>query len=423
MGGADKGGIIVRSGESTSSDQTTERLSTGATVREILLAGERLNYEKLSGDGPSRGWVSLRLKGKDLLVKIAEAAALDSAACGSWDADQVLSEYKSGGLEDRIQEFRQILCKMAHGPPVTEPRENGVGTPWDRYVPPADAKGKPRLLLHGDSITHGAPHCESSPYAAAVAYRNPNLSVENAGWGGLMSISMLDPQQFEPFKSHGIKLPKPGEFGADFVCILIGTNDAMAICGGKAFTDAAYASSTGGPAAARLPQDWAVKCPPSVQLYEQNIQRVVRLHRDSGAKVALATPPLLGEAISGDLLGKKLDASPFSIISDMAASVHRVARAEGVAVIPLFESMVFHMKNLKRSPIIWTPPAFQTRMAATFAARSKERKDGSEPRLFCELGAANGRPEMCFDLVHFNEDAAALYATLVQAWLDTEVVR
>ena len=34
IGGGDKGGILVRSGQATSSDQLPERLSTGARVEE-----------------------------------------------------------------------------------------------------------------------------------------------------------------------------------------------------------------------------------------------------------------------------------------------------------------------------------------------------------------------------------------------------
>jgi len=38
-------------------------------VTEVLLVGERLHYEKISGDGPQTGWVSTSLKGKSLLEK------------------------------------------------------------------------------------------------------------------------------------------------------------------------------------------------------------------------------------------------------------------------------------------------------------------------------------------------------------------
>jgi hypothetical protein len=69
VGGAANGGILVRSGQATSSSQLAERLATGALVEEISLVGERLNFRLLTGSGPQEGWVSLKAGGKDLLVK------------------------------------------------------------------------------------------------------------------------------------------------------------------------------------------------------------------------------------------------------------------------------------------------------------------------------------------------------------------
>ncbi|CAE8638575.1 unnamed protein product, partial [Polarella glacialis] len=70
VGGADKGGIVVRAGRALTSAQLPERLATGAVVQELQLEGERLKYSRLSGDGPQMGWVSLRLKDKELLVEV-----------------------------------------------------------------------------------------------------------------------------------------------------------------------------------------------------------------------------------------------------------------------------------------------------------------------------------------------------------------
>uniref|UniRef100_A0A7S2H0L6 Uncharacterized protein n=1 Tax=Alexandrium andersonii TaxID=327968 RepID=A0A7S2H0L6_9DINO len=67
VGGDDTGGIVVREGQSLKSKQLA-RLGTGAMVVELKKAGERLHFKKLSGIGPAEGWVSLKSKGKDLLV-------------------------------------------------------------------------------------------------------------------------------------------------------------------------------------------------------------------------------------------------------------------------------------------------------------------------------------------------------------------
>jgi len=74
VGGADKGGILVRTGPDTSAPQAAERLSTGALVEELeLRGGERLNYRLLKGSGPAEGWVLIKLAGgKELCVKTDE---------------------------------------------------------------------------------------------------------------------------------------------------------------------------------------------------------------------------------------------------------------------------------------------------------------------------------------------------------------
>jgi len=75
VGGADKGGILVRTGPEASAPQAPERLSTGALVAELeLRGGERLNYRLLKGTGPAEGWVLIKLAGgKELCAKTDEA--------------------------------------------------------------------------------------------------------------------------------------------------------------------------------------------------------------------------------------------------------------------------------------------------------------------------------------------------------------
>eukprot|EP00747_Dinoflagellata_sp_TGD_P055482 gnl/TRDRNA2_/TRDRNA2_149563_c0_seq1.p1 gnl/TRDRNA2_/TRDRNA2_149563_c0~~gnl/TRDRNA2_/TRDRNA2_149563_c0_seq1.p1 ORF type:complete len:388 (+),score=75.90 gnl/TRDRNA2_/TRDRNA2_149563_c0_seq1:32-1195(+) len=70
VGGAETGGILVREGEATSSKRLEPRLSTGAKIEEIEVVGERLHFRKLLGTGPPEGWISIRLPGKDLAVRI-----------------------------------------------------------------------------------------------------------------------------------------------------------------------------------------------------------------------------------------------------------------------------------------------------------------------------------------------------------------
>lgn len=68
VGGGSAGGIVVRKGEGLKSAELP-RLATGARIKEKERAGDRLHYEKLTGDGPDFGWVSLAFKGTPLIQK------------------------------------------------------------------------------------------------------------------------------------------------------------------------------------------------------------------------------------------------------------------------------------------------------------------------------------------------------------------
>jgi len=70
VGGADKGGILIRTGEALTSPAADGRLSTGSIVEELELKGERLHYKLVegTGTGPAEGWASLKISGKDLLI-------------------------------------------------------------------------------------------------------------------------------------------------------------------------------------------------------------------------------------------------------------------------------------------------------------------------------------------------------------------
>lgn len=67
--GHDKGGIVVRSGESIKSSEYPGKLSAGSTVEEIELQGHRLHYRRIRGDGPDFGWVTIKTKEGQLFVE------------------------------------------------------------------------------------------------------------------------------------------------------------------------------------------------------------------------------------------------------------------------------------------------------------------------------------------------------------------
>lgn len=69
VGGQKTGGIMVRSGLSLTSTLEDSRLSVGSIVKELAMGNNRLRYELLRGEGPKSGWVSLRLRGIELLIR------------------------------------------------------------------------------------------------------------------------------------------------------------------------------------------------------------------------------------------------------------------------------------------------------------------------------------------------------------------
>jgi len=68
VGGADKGGILVRSGKELKSAEKPDRLSHGALVKEVefIESNGRLHYQIVNGTGPESGWVSIQISGKEL---------------------------------------------------------------------------------------------------------------------------------------------------------------------------------------------------------------------------------------------------------------------------------------------------------------------------------------------------------------------
>lgn len=95
LGGADKGGILVRSGRELNSPEAAVRLSTRALIEQIDLRGERLRYKLLEGTGPSEGWVSISLKGKSLVARTNRALSATA------ESDEALGWLRPGAANGR----------------------------------------------------------------------------------------------------------------------------------------------------------------------------------------------------------------------------------------------------------------------------------------------------------------------------------
>jgi len=69
VGGAHQGGIVVRSECELAGTFAKTKLSTGAVVKALECRDGKLHYELVEGTGPSIGWVTMKLLGKDQVVK------------------------------------------------------------------------------------------------------------------------------------------------------------------------------------------------------------------------------------------------------------------------------------------------------------------------------------------------------------------
>eukprot|EP00747_Dinoflagellata_sp_TGD_P191263 gnl/TRDRNA2_/TRDRNA2_54394_c0_seq1.p1 gnl/TRDRNA2_/TRDRNA2_54394_c0~~gnl/TRDRNA2_/TRDRNA2_54394_c0_seq1.p1 ORF type:complete len:169 (-),score=39.04 gnl/TRDRNA2_/TRDRNA2_54394_c0_seq1:90-596(-) len=126
VGGVAQGGIVARCGVDLASLQLPERLGTGAVVRELTLQGDRLQFSKVSGNGPETGWVSLKFQGKDLVVRLREADADDNClhdmiqgcwtpSCGNALTIKGTKILWNGGLSSTIELHGSAKLVLSHG--------------------------------------------------------------------------------------------------------------------------------------------------------------------------------------------------------------------------------------------------------------------------------------------------------------------
>ncbi|CAE7333337.1 ndor1 [Symbiodinium sp. CCMP2456] len=138
VGGADKGGILVRESSDLSSAILDSRLATGAKVKEVQWQDGRLGYELVSGTGPAKGWVTVNLKGKDLLVQLEKELA-ESTSEGeiqveaSSESDVASPTGKVNEKEpsnDEKEALKQYLDKFGENRTGSNPGFNRKAFPW-----------------------------------------------------------------------------------------------------------------------------------------------------------------------------------------------------------------------------------------------------------------------------------------------------
>jgi len=106
-----RGAVLVRSAcELTSS--VVGDLSQGARVEEVQLEGNRMQYRKLEGEGPEEGWVTLTVKGKDLLRRELKPSEADAEELDRLSAEAKIT-MRNSKLESEMAAVHKQNVAMA----------------------------------------------------------------------------------------------------------------------------------------------------------------------------------------------------------------------------------------------------------------------------------------------------------------------
>ena len=170
-------------------------------------------------------------------------------------------------------------------------------------------KRKPRILFAGDSLTCGN---MSADFTSIVARKLGNeYEYINAGVNADLAYSLLQ------------RLDEIIACQPDFVTILIGTNDANATYGKhnqKVYTKLK-----------KLPH------PPTLFWYEENLQKIIeRLQKETSAKIALISMPLIGETVEHKI---------HQHLKEFIAVAKKVAHSTQIAYLPMYETHLAYLES------------------------------------------------------------------------------
>eukprot|EP00931_Biecheleriopsis_adriatica_P026426 TRINITY_DN16083_c0_g1_i1.p1 TRINITY_DN16083_c0_g1~~TRINITY_DN16083_c0_g1_i1.p1 ORF type:complete len:1036 (-),score=244.94 TRINITY_DN16083_c0_g1_i1:61-3168(-) len=173
VGGAERGGIIVRKDCQLGSAIADGRLSHGAVIKEVEWKDGRLNYELVSGDGPTQGWVSSILRGEKLLVKaelqqVSVALEKSPQSEGSTSEDEANDNSVQGTTSGSDSEA-EIKCKDSWEPTEEEKealrqyeekfgqnRDGSAGQGYNRKAFPWFTPSGPKGEMPADDILQSA---------------------------------------------------------------------------------------------------------------------------------------------------------------------------------------------------------------------------------------------------------------------------
>jgi len=208
VGGKDTGGILVRAGQDLKSQQLPTRLASGALVDQLALKGERLQYRLAEGEGPSEGWVSLKVSGKTL-VEFA-----------GWAEDP-----KDDEQFDKWAVLGRKLGKDEKPPPESELREQSaerilgaIGRPFVVLgLEPGSGSQSVRRAYHILALLHHPDKGGDEVVFKAIAdaYRSMTHSRdESGGWRDLDGGSIPPWQAHAPGGTKGVSVVLFDAFGS-----------------------------------------------------------------------------------------------------------------------------------------------------------------------------------------------------------------
>lgn len=248
---------------------------------------------------------------------------------------------------------------------------------WRVQQSPANAPDRIRrdparalVVCAGASVTQGR---MSADYVALLEGRlGARFQFANAGRNGDFAYNLR--QRLDP-----VVALRPG-----FVVLQIGTNDVNA--------------SLSPEFARRFQKMKGLPAPPDRAFYRDHLAQVVqRLRRETPARVAILSLPLLGEDLDG-VFNQRVG-SYNEVIRD-------VARAEGAAYLPLHETMAAIVRARPGRP---QPP--RNRMVGI--AQIEHFLLG---RSFDRIGEGYGY-RLLSDGIHLNGHGASVVADVIEAWL------
>ncbi|MEQ8352207.1 MAG: GDSL-type esterase/lipase family protein [Leptospiraceae bacterium] len=244
---------------------------------------------------------------------------------------------------------------------------------------PANCKsleGKKRILLVGDSITHGT---VSFNYADLLQKRlGDDFEVINAGINSNLS--------------HNVRrrMPELLNCNADVITILIGTNDVNSTLHPEFLEN--YQENMG------------IHGTPNLAQYRENVNQIVDefQSRDGHTRIALISLPVIGE---------NLDSEANTKIQKYSQALKEISNARGVVYLPLNEMLREYLEGRATSENQCDEP--HTLIEESVAAHYLFGKD------YNNISRSNGF-FLVTDCLHLNETAGKILADLIVEFIESD---